>query len=483
MGYLNGPADRFEHSNGIAENKLPSATEEHESEKDHYTNGDAVNENLLSVKKFETVVVRPTGKNPTPKGLYMLSNLDQTIPFPIEVVFAFERNSTNIEVGEVLKQSLGKVLDEYYPLAGGLDMNWDGKLVVDCDGGEGGVLFVEAFSDDEMAVAVGDITMIDQKVARKLVYSNHIPYETILDVPPLAVQVTTFKCGGIILGVRFNHVLMDGQGLTDFVTSWCQVAKGLPLSTHPHLDRSILSPRQPPKFDIPHPEYSKSRSPLIPLLGHKQEEKVIVTRSFCLTPTKLSQLRKLAMQKNNNNETISPAPTSFELISALAWICWTRARKVSPEKTSQIVTAIDGRAKFQPPMPRSYFGNGIAWSCAQSRARELTSEPFSYAVGIVRDAIKAVTEEYIRSAIDYHEVTRKPLEHENTLWITKWSRIPFYEIDFGWGEATQVAPASIMENLVVSLSQGKDSKNLVMSLSLPTEAMEIFQELMESELN
>ncbi|KAH6837393.1 hypothetical protein C2S53_010795 [Perilla frutescens var. hirtella] len=376
----------------------------------------------------------------------------------------------------------------YYPLVGGVDVSWDGRMLVDCGGGDGGVPFVEAFSDEEMAAAVGDIALIDDKL-KNFVYCNHTPYHTILDVPPLSVQVTTFKCGGIILGVGFNHVLIDGRGFSDFLMNWSQFAKGLPISTCPNLDKSIFSPNQSPQIiQIPHPEYSKSKSPLIPSLTQNQR-KIMLNNSFCFTPTKFSQLKKLALHNNNdnnnnNNNPVSRAPTDFELISALVWICWTKATRVSPEKTTQILTAVDGRPKLQPPLPPGYFGNGIVWSCARSRAEELTSQPFSYTVGIVHDAIKAVTEDSIRSAMDFHEVTRKPLEQENTLWITKWSRLPFYEADFGWGTAEQVAPASLVDNLVVSLSQGKDiTRNLVISVRLPAEEMEVFKDLIQSELN
>ncbi|KAH6788674.1 hypothetical protein C2S51_003680 [Perilla frutescens var. frutescens] len=447
------------------------------------------------LREFDVEFISPNGKNPPPRGLYMLSNLDQTFPYPIEIVFAFKKNSSdiNVDVAQVLKQSLGKALEMYYPLVGGVDVSWDGRMLVDCGGGDGGVPFVEALSDEEMAAAVGDIALIDDKL-KNFVYSNHTPYHTILDVPPLSVQVTTFKCGGIILGVGFNHVLIDGRGFSDFLMNWSIVAKRSlpnqspqinPLST-PNLDKSIFSPNQSPQItQIPHPEYSKSKSPLIPSLIQKQH-KIMLNNSFCFTPAKLSQLKKLALHNNNNNNNnklVSRAPTDFELISALVWICWTKATRVSPEKTTQILTAVDGRPKLQPPLPPGYFGNGIVWSCARSRAEELTSHPFSYAVGIVRDAIKAVTEDYIRSAIDFHEVTRKPLEQENTLWITKWSRLPFYEADFGWGGAEQVAPASLVDNHVVSLSQGKHSRDLVISVRLPAEEMEVFKDLIQSELN
>ncbi|KAH6788673.1 hypothetical protein C2S51_003679 [Perilla frutescens var. frutescens] len=448
-----------------------------------YSNGEnSVKESTISLANFMTV--RPTGENRAPEGLYKVSNLDQTVPYPIEVIFLFQTENYNVNVGEVLKQSLKKVLEEYYPLAGRLKMGCDGRMVVDCSGGgEYGIPFVEAFSDEEVVVAVGNIIGIDQKLVKKLVYSNHRPYETILDVPPLAVQVTTFKCGGVILGARFNHVFFDGIGFADFMASWSEIARGLPLSINPCLDRSILFARKSPKIEFLHPEYSKIERPLTPLFT--QGDKTTLTKSFCFTPTAVSRLRKSGQNNNDNNnknEPVSRVPTTFELISALAWTCWTKAKKLSPGETSQVVTAVNGRSKLRPPVAEGYFGNCIVWACAKSTAQELTSKPFSYAVGMVHNALNAVTEDYVRSAIDFHELTGRPLESENTMWITKWSRLPFYEIDFGWGRASKVAPGAVLENLAVILSDEKDSKNMVVSMSLPAEAMEMFQELIESEL-
>lgn len=275
----------------------------------------------------------------------------------------------------------------------------------------------------------------------------------------------------MILGVRFNHLMFDGIGFADFMKSWSEIARGFPLTIRPHLERSILlSPRNPPKINFPHPEFMEG--PLTPILIPNP---LLVTKSFCFTPAMFSRLRELAAKESKS------APTNFELISALAWICCTKAKRMGPCETTQICTAIDGRCKLgKPPMPKGYFGNCITWSCAQSRAQDLTSRPLSYALGIVQDAINKVTEDHVRSTIDFHQVTRKPLGMVNTMYITKWSRLPCYEIDFGWGHALQVAPGAILENLIIFLSHGKDSKDVVISLSLPLDAMDIFQELIYS---
>ncbi|XVF44780.1 hypothetical protein PTKIN_Ptkin02bG0151400 [Pterospermum kingtungense] len=181
-------------------------------------------------------------------------------------------------------------------------------------------------------------------------------------------------------------------------------------------------------------------------------------------------------------EEFAAPPTSFEVISALMWIMRTKAFKIEAHRTTKLLTAVDGRPKFKPALLECFFGNGIVWSCAQCMAGDLVRKPFSFAVKIVHEAIKEVTEDYIKSAIDYYELTRRGLEMENTCWITKWSRLTFYDVDFGWGKPQQVAPASLVDNLAVTLAQEKDSKNIILSVGLPVSVMKIFQELMQSVL-
>nr|UJH94664.1 alcohol acyltransferase 2 [Jasminum sambac] len=431
-----------------------------------HSNGRAA-EGGISVKKREPVKVVPSGM--PPKGLYMLSNLDQVFPYPIKIVYAYKGNGTNItNHGEILRTSLAEILDYYYPFAGCLERTWDGKMMVNCTGD--GVSFVEAFSEDDMEV-LGDVSLIDPLRERNLIHFNETA-QNILQVPPLTVQVTRFKCGGIVLGVAFNHIFVDGKAFTDFIRSWSRVARGLPLSVPPFLDRSIFSPRHPPKIEIPHPEFAKTKNPL-PSLNSQNQEATYET--LCFTQNTLRQMRKSVIQDDYHQFSNSTPPTSFELISALMWLCWTKASKVSPVSTTKLLTAIDGRPKFRQPTPECYFGNDIAWSCAQCKTAELMSKPLGFALRKVKNAIKEVDEDYIRSEIDYHEVTRKGLDFENSLVITKWSRLPFCEANFGWGEPMHVAPTSIGDNLAIVFSKEKDSGSIAVLLRLPASQMEVFR--------
>ncbi|CAK9167187.1 unnamed protein product [Ilex paraguariensis] len=101
----------------------------------------------------------------------------------------------------------------------------------------------------------------------------------------------------------------------------------------------------------------------------------------------IKKLRSMAI----DGAQLNSDPTGFELISALIWIGRTKALVIKPDQTTKLLTTTDGRQKFRPPLPKGYFGNGIAWSCAQCSAGDLMTKPFSFAVKIVHEAIKAKT--------------------------------------------------------------------------------------------
>ncbi|KAA8542086.1 hypothetical protein F0562_023238 [Nyssa sinensis] len=100
--------------------------------------------------------------------------------------------------------------------------------------------------------------------------------------------------------------------------------------------------------------------------------------------------------------------------------------------------------------------------------------------GLVQEAIKMVTDSYMRSAIDYFEATRARPSLAATLLITTWSRLSFHTTDFGWGEPLLSGPVALPEKeVILFLSHGKERKTINVLLGLPASAMKTFQELVK----
>ncbi|GFP83349.1 omega-hydroxypalmitate o-feruloyl transferase [Phtheirospermum japonicum] len=421
----------------------------------------------LSVKQGRPTLV-PLAEE-TKNGPYFLSNLDQNIAVIVRTIYCFKSvTKGNEDVFEVIKDALSKVLVHYYPLAGRLTISPEMKLIVDCTGE--GAVFVEAEAECDLK-ELGDITKPDPVTLGKLVYD--IPgARNILEIPPLVVQVTKFKCGGFVLGLCMNHCMFDGIAAMEFVNAWGEIARGHHLKVPPFMDRTILKGRNPPKLEFPHHEFAEIQDLSNTGDLYKQD---MVYKTFCFDSEKLEHLRKKATQDGTLMKC-----TTFEALSAFVWKARTEALNMRPNQETKLLFAVDGRPRFHPQIPEMYFGNAIVLTNSLCSAGELVGNPLSFGVELVQEAVKMVTDDYMRSAIDYFEATRARPSLTATLLITTWSRLSFHTTDFGWGKPVLSGPVALPEKeVILFLSHGKERKSINVLLGLPSPAMKKFEKLME----
>jgi omega-hydroxypalmitate O-feruloyl transferase len=275
-----------------------------------------------------------------------------------------------------------------------------------------------------------------------------------------------------------NHCMFDGIAAMEFVNSWAETARGVGLSTPPVLDRSILAARVPPQIKHPHTEFQQIED-LSAFQDLSLDAHNTVHRSFCFTPEDLERLKKKAMADGS----LARQCTSFEALSGLVWKARSEAMGMKEEQKTKLLFAVDGRAKFAPPLPRGYMGNGIVLTYALTEAGELRRRPLSNAVRHVQEAIALVDDDYMRSAIDFFEATRARPSLAASLIITTWSRLSFHTSDFGWGEPLHSGPVTLPEKeVVLFLSHGKARKSINVLLGLSPDAMQKFQAILEPEM-
>ncbi|KAL2457278.1 Omega-hydroxypalmitate O-feruloyl transferase [Forsythia ovata] len=422
----------------------------------------------FTVKKGQPILVPPAEETPT--GIYFLCNLDQNIAVTMRTVYGFKSEGKgNENAVEIIKDSLSRVLVYCYPLAGRLTISPEKKLAVDCTAE--GAVFVVAVADCELQ-DLGDITKPDNGILGKLVYE--IPGAgNILEVPLIVAQVTKFKCGGFVLGMCMNHCMLDGISAMEFMNSWGETARNLPIKIPPFLDRTILKARNPPQIEFPHHEFNEIQDISNTYQLYKQE---IIYKSFHFDPEKLETLRKKALEDGNIQKC-----TRFEALSAFVWKSRSQALNLNPDQQTKLLFAVDGRSRFDPPLPEGFFGNGIVLTYSICSARDLVENPLSFAVKLVSDAVKMVTDRYMRSAIDYFEVTRARPSLSGTLLITTWSKLSFHTIDFGWGEPVVSGPLGLPDKEVILFaSHGKERNGGInVIVGLPASAMKTFEELLQ----
>lgn len=91
-----------------------------------------------------------------------------------------------------------------------------------------------------------------------------------------------------------------------------------------------------------------------------------------------------------------------------------------------------------------------------------------------------VTDGYMRSAIDYLEVTRANPSMTLSVLLSTWTRLSFDSTDFGWGQPFIAGRASLPgKETALFLAHPKEKKSMNVCVSFPASSMKIFEELID----
>ncbi|XP_059276537.1 shikimate O-hydroxycinnamoyltransferase-like [Lycium ferocissimum] len=428
----------------------------------------------MKINIRETTMVKPS--KPTPLKILWNSNLDLivgrihllTVYFykPINNNGILSKN--NFFDSRIMKEALSNVLVSFYPMAGRLAKNKEGRIEINCNGE--GVLFVEAQSDDTFIDDFGDfVPSLEMK--NKLIPNVDTSGE-ITSFPLVIFQVTRFKCGGVSLGCGIFHTLSDGISSIHFINTWSEIARGLSVAVPPFIDRTLLRARDPPTPAFKHVEY---HHPLTLKNVHDQvnSPKSSTTAMFKITSDQLTLLRTRSEHEGS----------TYEVLAAHIWRCTCKARGLDDDQLTKLHVATNGRTRLFPPLPQGYLGNVVFTATPIAKSSELQSEPLTKTARRIHDALARMNDEYLRSAIDYLELMtdlskliRGPTYFASpNLNINSWTKLPVHDSDFGWGKPIHMGPACILyEGTVYILSSPNDDKNLRLAVCLDADHMPLF---------
>ncbi|XP_021903245.1 omega-hydroxypalmitate O-feruloyl transferase [Carica papaya] len=421
---------------------------------------------------------------PIPSNTLYLSNLDDIIGARVftPTVYFYQTkdlNSNQDLVVKILRDALAKVLVPYYPFSGRLREVENGKLEV-FFGPNQGALIVQART--KMALdELGDLA-VPNPAWLPLIYRfpNEESYK-ILDMPLLIAQVTLFRCGGFSLGLRLCHCICDGFGAMQFVGAWAATAKTGTLITNPKpcWDREFFKPRKPPVVKYPHVEFmpiDEGSNLTMSLWEAKPVQKCYqISREFQI------KLKTLAQSDN------SFICTTFDAMAAHVWRSWVKALDVQPPNYQLRLTfSVNARPKLKnPALEQGFYGNVVCVACAMTTVHNLINAAgLADITRLVREARLSISEEYLRSTVDYVERNRpRRLEFGGKLTITQWTRFSIYEsADFGWGRPIYAGPVDITPTpqVCVFLPQGDTdpSGTIVVCICLPDYAITRFTEIL-----
>ncbi|KAK8524719.1 hypothetical protein V6N12_029577 [Hibiscus sabdariffa] len=428
----------------------------------------------MEITVKESTIVRPAGE--TPKESLWNSNLDILIArFHVPTVYFYKPNGSSdfFDTGK-LKEALSRILVPFYPVAGRLGLDESGRLEITCNAQ--GVLFVEAETSSVMEHLIGDFSENSQtfRLVPQVDYSGAGGMSS---YPLLLVQVTKFKCGGVCLGIGFQHTLGDAISAIHFINSWADIARGLSPAVAPFMDRTLLRARASPKPKFHHVEYDPSPQ----LKKTNDDVKPSCVSTFKITVDQLNTLKAKANASNGSKY------TSFNILAAHIWRCASKARGLSYDQQTKIYFRVDGRSRLNPPLPAGYFGNVIFETAQVTRAGDLETESFADTVKRIHGGLKQINDEYLRSALDYTEkvsdlstLARGPHTFRSpNLVVNSWVWFPFYDADFGWGRPIYVGPATLVqEGINLILSSPSNDGSLFLVSRLETSCMKLFEKFL-----
>ncbi|KAK4850668.1 hypothetical protein QYF36_008824 [Acer negundo] len=432
----------------------------------------------MKIHVEKSSIVRPALAIPEKK--LWNSNLDLLVPtVHISTVYFYRQlpnDSSNFFDPRILKKALSCALVQFFPMAGRLGLDENGRLEIWCNGD--GVLFVEADLNDVTFDDLEDFTpslKLQELLVPTVDYSKDI-----YSHPLLLLQVTRFKCGGVCLGVGLHHTLSDGSSAIHFINTWAEWTRGVSISIPPYIDRTVLRLGVPPYPTFDHIEYD-------PPPAMKTSTKTVELQSSpCSTAIlKLSvdQINALKSKSKPDHGTTIRYST-YEILAAHIWRCMCKARGLSDDQTSKLYMPIDGRSRLNPPLPYGYMGN-VLFSCTSIlKSGDIQSQPLISIVKKVHEALKKMDDEYLKSALAFIEqqpdlTVLKRGAHTfkcPNLNVVSWMRLPIYDSDFGWGSPIYMGPASVIfEGMVYILPNPIKNGSFSLALCLETNHMQIFK--------
>ncbi|KAL3838514.1 hypothetical protein ACJIZ3_023105 [Penstemon smallii] len=401
-----------------------------------------------------------------------LSNIDQVLNFHVQTVHFFPANPDFPPEAVVarLKNALTKVMKHYDFLDGRLKMNHQtGRLEIERNGlGVGFVVASTKFLLDE----IGDL-VYPNPAFMQLIVNGLNKFD---DQPLCVVQVTSFKCGGVALGISTNHVLFDGTSFKTFLQNIAsQSFDDKPFTAVPCNNRRLLAARSPPQVTFEHPELLKLKLPIgdepPPVFDSTQE--TLDFKIFSLSPTDLNHLKEKALTAKKI--------TGFNVVTAHIWRCKAlsfNSEQNNRDRVSVVLYAVDIRPRLCPPLPNSYCGNAVLTAYASAKCADLEDEPFSKIVDLVTEGAARMTDEYARSAIDWGEV-HKGFPNGEFL-ISSWWRLGLDEVVYPWGKPRYSCPVVCHRKDIILLFPeigGASSNGVNVLVALPGKEMEKFQTL------
>ncbi|WOK99155.1 hypothetical protein Cni_G07867 [Canna indica] len=367
---------------------------------------------VFSVTKSAPELIGPSDE--TPAGNLPLSFMDRLPPmrFIVESIHVYRHGE---EPAQLIRGALAKALVHYYPMAGRFAVSADGELEVACTGD--GVWFVEAQADFPLE----DVNNLELPLMiRKEDILPYVPPEDMKDVVML-MQVTEFKCGGFVVGIRSDHAMGGGAGVGALMQTVVEMARGLAEpSLKPAWGReAIPNPAKPIVLGPP------------PVFALMELEKLAVD-------VPMDYINRL---KNQYMVECGQRCSTFDVVLAKVWQSRTQAMDLHPDADTRVAFAASTVHLMKDVLPEGFYGNCGYPLTVSAPAGKVAEASLMEVVRMIREAKESLWTVFSKWLEGDPEADpfRAPPDY-GLLAVSDWSKVGFHELDYGWGEPMHVAP-------------------------------------------
>jgi shikimate O-hydroxycinnamoyltransferase len=338
--------------------------------------------------------------------------------YPIEFVFAY-RDTID---GDRLRSSLGEAVRHFAPV--GSELVGLSEDTYALGGSDDGVHF---------ELTQSPATFGDQEAR----YDFLDPVNSIPGEPLTRIKLTQTPEGSV-LGVSMSHAVGDGFSYFYFLSGWAKLFHGGSV-LDPSIRRELLIPDSHTRSDRITPADVLSDSGIF-----WDERRPAIARDeirwdrFHISKDELGELLREAQAD-------ADARLSFnDVISARLWKTYIRKWDAEDgEATTYVSCPVDVR-RIIKGFPRTFFGNAVGMATRSMERGALAEAPLGRLASIIRSAVAAVDEAYMRNALSTLEAMRRQeglavLEQNHVIHprsgilITNLSRLPVQEIEFDAG--------------------------------------------------
>ncbi|KAK1430724.1 hypothetical protein QVD17_13674 [Tagetes erecta] len=405
---------------------------------------------FVSIRQIHTIIsqqtIKPSSPTPSHLTLHKLSLIDyfaQHIHMPL--IF-FYQNYKNVDTN-ILKKSLSQCLTHYYPFAGRFVSPTSHHI--DCN--DQGVEFWEASIDSRL-----DDFIFKKEQDKTL--DQLIPNGCIGKTSPnmLEVQLNHFTCGGVAVTVSASHKIADAFTVLNLCNHWATLTHGGSSNINPSFLNLSLSNFQMPEFKF--------------MEAYKVE---YASNIFVFPNSKLNKLKK----KINDMGTNPVDATRVESLTSLIYKCAVGAAtaKSGSLHPSNLCQAVNLRNKISIQLPKLMAGNlslmvyPKTGDSGQIELNRMIKNLRKEIMGLqeVTD-VKGIGELLAKSVTMF--TNGRP-----TYMFTSMCRLPFYQVDFGWGVPVRVVLRTVNPGNYIMLMDTPSGDGIEATVQLEKDEMAIFE--------